>query len=112
MGDTGEVPLLIKGYRLMINFWHRIRGLPADTLVKKALLENTIMRSNWIITIEKLLNVFGIQFMENNKSFKAQTKTNCNLKYKGGGGIMERFGVFFDLPLFYCLRKNQDMVKS
>ena len=81
MGDTGEVPLLIKGYRLMINFWHRIRGLPADTLVKKALLENTIMRSNWIITIEKLLNVFEIQFLENNKSFKEQTKTNCNLKY-------------------------------
>ena len=81
MGDTGEVPLLIKAYRLMINFWHRIRGLPDDTLVKKALLENTIMRSNWIITIEKLLNLFGIQFLENNKSFKESTKSICNLKY-------------------------------
>ena len=74
MGDTGEVPLSIKGYRLMINFWHRIRGLSDTTLVKKALLENIEIRSNWIRTIEKLLNVFEIQFIADNKQLKVKTK--------------------------------------
>ena len=81
MGDTGEIPLLLKGYRLMINFWHRIRRLPEETLVKKALLENTNMRSNWIATVEKLLNVLGIHSIENNEKFKALAKKRCNQKY-------------------------------
>ena len=81
MGDTGEVPLSLKGYRLMINFWHRVRAMSDDTLAKKALLENTRIRSNWISTIEKLLTVFGIQFTENNLSFKQNTKRMINLKY-------------------------------
>ena len=81
MGETGEVPLLIKGYRLMVNFWHRIRGLPDNSLVKMALIENTKMRSNWIRMIEKLLNIFEIQFVENNKLFKAKTKKVYNFKY-------------------------------
>ena len=81
MGDTGEVPLSIKGYRLMINFWHRIRGLSETTLVKKALLENIEIRSNCIRTIEKLLNVFEIQFTEESKQFKAKTKKIYDLKY-------------------------------
>ena len=65
----------------MINYWHRIRALPDETLVKKALLENTIMRSNWIRTIEKLMNIFGIQFSENNIKFKANNNKICHLKY-------------------------------
>ena len=81
MGETGEIPLLVKGYRLMVNFWHRIRGLPDNSLVKKALVENTKMRSNWIIMIEKLLNIFEIQFTENNKLFKTKSKKNYDLKY-------------------------------
>ena len=82
MGETGEIPLLIKAYRLTINFWYRIHALPDETLVKKALLENTNMRSNWIRTIEKLLIIFEIQFSENKTKFKANNKKVCHLKYK------------------------------
>ena len=82
MGETGEIPLLIEAYRRMINFWHRIRALPDETLVKKALLESTNIRSNWIRTIEKLLNVFEIQFYENKAKFKSNNKQTCHLKYK------------------------------
>ena len=42
MGKTGEVPLLIKAYRLTINFWYRIHALTEETLVKKALLETQL----------------------------------------------------------------------
>ena len=86
MGETGEIPLLIEAYRRMINFWQRIRALPGETLVKKALLESTNIRSNWIRTVEKLLNVFEIQFSENKTKFKVNNKQTCHLKYKGYWG--------------------------
>ena len=81
MGETGEIPLSIKAYRLMINYWHRIRELPEETLVKKALLENTTMRTNWIRTIEKVMNMFEIRFTEHSKKFKAMTRNSCEIKY-------------------------------
>ena len=81
MGETGEIPLSIKAYRLMINYWHRIRELPEETLVKKALLENTTLRTNWIRTIEKVMNMFEITFTEHSKKFKATTKNSCEIKY-------------------------------
>ena len=60
MGETGEIPLIFKGYRLMIKYWYRINNLPGDTLVKKALLENIEIRTNWILTVEKLLGCFKL----------------------------------------------------
>ena len=39
-GETGEVPLSLKGYRLTLNYWHKLSTLPDTYLVKKALLEN------------------------------------------------------------------------
>ena len=60
MGDTGELPLLLKGYRLMLQFWHRVTNLSDETLAKKALLENVHLRTNWIKTIEKLINIFHL----------------------------------------------------
>ena len=54
-GDTNEQPLTMKAFRLMLNFWHRVTNLPNTTLVKKALLENINLRTNWIRTVEKLL---------------------------------------------------------
>jgi len=39
-GGTGETPLIAKGYRFMINFWYRLHTLPAETLAKKALIDN------------------------------------------------------------------------
>ena len=31
-GDTGEVPLTVKGFTLMVNFWHHLTNLPDDNL--------------------------------------------------------------------------------
>ena len=59
-GDTGETPLSYKGYRLTVNFWHRVTNLPDATLVKKAMLENIRLRTNWIMTVEKLINQFKL----------------------------------------------------
>ena len=60
MGETGEIPLMFKGFRLMIKYWYRINNLADDTLVKKALLENVKLRTNWIVTVEKLLACFKL----------------------------------------------------
>ena len=59
-GEMGEVPLSIKGYRLMLNYWHRLTNLPDDSMCKKALIENVNLQTNWIVTIEKLLKCFNL----------------------------------------------------
>ena len=56
-GETEEIPLSIKSYRLTLNFWHRVSNLPNTSLAKKSLLENIELRSNWIVTIEKPINM-------------------------------------------------------
>ena len=38
-GETGDTPLSLKGYNLMINYWHRISRQDDNTLVKKTLKE-------------------------------------------------------------------------
>ena len=81
MGDTGETPLLFKGYRLMLNYWHRLHKMPDEDLAKKALTENVQMRTNWIRTIEKLLNLFQITYNENIGKFRAATKGMIDLKF-------------------------------
>ena len=53
-GEAGETPLSFKGYRITLNFWHRVTNLSDTALVKKAMLENIKLRTNWIMTIEKL----------------------------------------------------------
>ena len=60
LGETGEVPLMLKGFRLMLNYWFRVSNLPNYTLAKKALLENISLRTNWIVTVEKLMNCFNL----------------------------------------------------
>ena len=37
-GETGEIPLSLKAYRLMLKYWYRVKNLPNETLVKMALL--------------------------------------------------------------------------
>ena len=81
MGETGEIPLSIKAYRLMVNYWHRIRELPEKALAKKALLENINLRTNWIRTLEKLMETFEITFYEKREKFKAITRKTCETKY-------------------------------
>ena len=51
---------LLKDIDLTLNFWHRVTNLPDTALVKKAMLENIKLRTNWIMTIEKLINRFHL----------------------------------------------------
>ena len=60
MGETGELPLMLKGFRLMIKYWFRVSNLPNTTLAKKALLENVSLHTNWVATIEKLMSCFNL----------------------------------------------------
>ena len=80
-GETGEIPLSLKAFRLMINFWHRINKLPDETLVKKALLENIALRTNWIKTVEKLMGSLSLTDVAQN-SAKLKEKTKLSLKSK------------------------------
>ena len=80
MGDTGEIPLSFKGFRLMLNYCHRIHRLPNETLVKIALIENVNIRTTWIRTIEKLQNLFEITYAENIVRFKTAIKKVSRIK--------------------------------
>ena len=80
-GDTGEVPLSLKGYRLMLNYWGRLSTLPDRSLAKKALIENANIRTNWIVTIEKLvrcLKLVGVPV----KRFKDTTQSNISTYFE------------------------------
>ena len=44
----------------MIQYWYRVTNLPDENLAKKALLENISLKTNWIMTIENLLNIFKL----------------------------------------------------
>ena len=82
-GDTGEVPLSIKGYKLMLDFWNRLNTLPESNLAKKALKENVCIRTNWIQTIEKLLRTFNLTGITNNtQTFKLASEINTKKYYK------------------------------
>ena len=74
-GETGEIPLSLKMYRLALNFWHRVTSLPGTSLSKIALRENIEMRSNWIITIEKLIGTLKLADKTGNvHAFQKATK--------------------------------------
>ena len=82
-GDTGEIPLSLKSYRLTLNFWHRVTNMDNDTLVKKALLENISLRTNWIITIEKLINTLNIaDKIDDPSKFRHATQESLERKWK------------------------------
>ena len=74
-GDSGEIPLSLKSYRLTLNYWHRLTKLEDDSLAKIALLENVALRTNWILTIEKLINTLKLSDkIGNHFKFKIATK--------------------------------------
>ena len=76
-GDSGEIPLSLKGYRLTLNYWHRLTELTDDSLAKIALRENAALRTNWIITIEKLIDTLKLSDkIGNHYKFKNATKTS------------------------------------
>ena len=81
-GETGEIPLSIKRVRMMLNFYYRLTTLPEDNLAKKALQENVSLRTNWIMTIEKLLNLFNLtNFPGTLGRFKTKTKEHISKKF-------------------------------
>ena len=73
-GDTGEIPLTIKGFTLLVNFWHHLNMLPEHSLANLALKENIEMRTNWIKTVEKIINIFNLAEHIDNPSFKDKSK--------------------------------------
>ena len=82
-GDTGEIPLSIKGYRLMVDYWKRLNTLPEPNLAKKALMENINIRTNWIMTIEKLLKTFSLtEATGSDTQFKRASKQKSIKYYK------------------------------
>ena len=78
-----EIPISMKSYRLTLNFWHRVSNLPDTSLAKKALLENIDLRTNWVKTIEKLINVFNLaDKIGNHTKFKNATKAAMENGYR------------------------------
>ena len=82
-GDTGEIPLSLKCHRMKLNYWHRVTNMSNDTLVKTALLENISLRTNWIMTIEKLVNTLNVADKIGNPSkFKRATQESLERGWK------------------------------
>ena len=54
LGETAEIPLILKGYHRMLTFWERTRDMEDDTLIKKAYMENVATNSDWCKTIQIL----------------------------------------------------------
>ena len=82
-GETGDIPLSMKGYELLINYWYRISREHDNMLVKKALQENINLRTNWIITIEKIIGYFNLcDKIDNPNKFKISVKESMQSKYK------------------------------
>ena len=81
-GETNEIPLMLKGYRLMLKYWHRVSNLPKETLAKKALLENVSLRTNWISTIEKIISIFDLSDQTHTiDNLDKHVRTNTRKKY-------------------------------
>ena len=81
-GETNEIPLSLKGFRLMVNYWYHLNGLPDYALAKKALLENITLRTNWIRTIEKVTNWYNLtNLIDNPVRFKNASLDNSRSKF-------------------------------
>ena len=65
----------------MLDYWKRLTALPDHSLAKKALLENVQLRTNWILTIEKLVKTFNLIETPDDK-FSVQTKYNINEHFR------------------------------
>ena len=73
-GDSGETPLSIKGFTLLVNFWHHLNSLPDHSLAKLALIENISLKTKWLKTVEKIMNIFNLAEHIDNDSFKDTSK--------------------------------------
>jgi len=75
LGETEETPLLFKG---IVDY---VYYQTIYTLAKKALIESVEMRTEFVRTIEKLLNTFQINYTENKDRFKANVRKSMEQKY-------------------------------
>ena len=62
-----------------------VTNLPNTSLAKKALLENIALRTNWIKTIEKVINTLNLDKIGNHVKFKKATKLSLENGFKNGG---------------------------
>ena len=65
----------------MVDYWNRLRTLPESSLAKKALKENVNIRTNWIMTIEKLLKTFNLIEIREHMKFKVISRNKTNSYY-------------------------------
>ena len=62
LGEMGQLPLILHGFKSLLVFWHRAANLPETTLVKQAIelqMKNSI-ESEWAATVRYLLYTLGM----------------------------------------------------
>ena len=62
LGEMGQLPLILHGFKSLLVFWHRSTNLPETTLVKQAieLQMNNCIESEWAATVRYLLYTLGM----------------------------------------------------
>ena len=87
LGELGEFPLQIYGYISLLTFWHRIKFMNLDTLVKKTLdiveSDGSIV-SEWLATVKFLLKFLDLEsyFLTPGEISPSKFKSICVLKFK------------------------------
>ena len=109
-GETGEIPLSLKGYRLMLNYWKRLTSMPETCLARKALTENVNLRTNWIRTIEKLAITFNL-IEVNDQKFPHKTRANISEYFKNAWKNKLRNEDLPRLQVYKIVNSNFDIPK-
>ena len=89
---------------MLVQYWHRVTNLPNESLAKKALMDNIDLKTNWIRTVEKLMNVFNLSESINNPN---------KLRYEAKKSIRSSFSEYWKTTIntngrleFYNKYKN------
>ena len=61
-GETGRLPIYISTAISYIKYWHRVINIDIkqNVLLREAYIENERIKSAWLISIEKLLNMINV----------------------------------------------------
>ena len=87
LGELGEFPLQVHGYISLLTFWHRIKSMNGDTLVKKTLdmveYDGSIV-SEWLATVKFLLKFLDLEryFLNPGEILPSKFKSICVSKFK------------------------------
>ena len=63
LGELGELPMLIHGFKQLLNFWHRLNNMHEDTLAQQALdtvVEMGPSKCDWIYSIQYILSALNL----------------------------------------------------